>query len=250
MSFSFLKNFGRSKAKDLGNSIMEILVKWDPEAATEAEIETMNEQFQKLTEQLEKARITMNKEIGEAELAKRNYNKKVEMAEILQSRINDGKNVESNTEALKSILDQIDELEVMVKEESEEAAQAREDFKQLDELVKTFGQKIKAARKEIENARKKMIRANVQKMKEEEKEQRAREMAGLVKDVSASSVALDAMNKAAEEAEIKARAAATRTSLISSPENDVLSELEKEMSGKKVPQEQSLSDRVSKLKKL
>ncbi len=67
--FGFMKNLGKTKLGDAGRSLTEAIVSWDPEAASQAEIETMIEDLDKITREAANARQTFQKEKQQADAA-------------------------------------------------------------------------------------------------------------------------------------------------------------------------------------
>ena len=86
-AFSFFKNFGKEQAGNVGQSIMEKIVGWDPETASKAEIETMIEDLDNVTREAGQAKATWNKTQGEADAAKANYDRQVKAADILNQQL-------------------------------------------------------------------------------------------------------------------------------------------------------------------
>ena len=232
MDFKFFKNFGKKKFEDMSTAITEAIVRFDPDSASEAEIQTMNEKYVELSEKLERARVSMEKEEKEALVAKNAFNKRVDMLEFIKKKIEEGIDVEKNTEALNVLVEQLEEQQENVATEVQEAEDAKLAFKEIEEVVVTFGNKLKIARKALESAKKKMERAETQLLKAQQREEQAKELAGLKKTTSCCSTAFDAMTKQAEELEIKAKASNNRSEFLGSStnKNSVLEDLEKEWS--------------------
>lgn len=249
MSFAFLKFFSKAKVNELNDSIKTQLIQLCPETATAAELASMDEQYSKLTEKLESFRVTMQKELGEAELAKKAFNKNLEISEILQARIDKGENVEANTEALNEIIEQLTQSEIEVKREVEEAELAKANFEEFKDIVAQYGEKLKTARNALNTAKAKVERAKIKQMKAEANERQVKENAGILKNISATNTVLDTFNKLAEDAEIKANAAEHRASVLGTPSksNSIINEIKNSLdNGKPV---ESPTEKLSKFKK-
>lgn len=257
---NFFGNFIKTKASNAKNNLTEMLAKWDPETATEAEINTMYDEFVKLSKKAEQARQSMDKEKTEAKNIENSYNKKLQILDVLQNRKAEAEN-SGNTEELEEIvvamnelLDSLEELKPEVEREVEEAKEAEQYFNELSEAVQNLGSKIKTARKTIENAKKRMQRAELTAKKAKEREERAKELAGLKSAANSTGVAFDALTRAAEKMEADAKAADSRSKVLNSlnpkeEKNSLIAKIEAEMSENQVSKPTSLEDRINNLKK-
>lgn len=251
---SFLGNFFKNKAVDFHQSFIEALVKWDPETATEAELDTMYEKFTKLTESMQSAQINLKREEKEAEIAKEKYNKKLLILEKLNEKKEnevDPKKLKEIDEAISELFDELTQMKPEVEQEIEEAREAKEYFNAIKDAVESSQEKIKNARKNLEKAKQRMKMAELKEIKAKEKEARAKELAGLTKYVDSTSIALNAMNKKAEEMETKANASYSRANMlqkmnINSSKNELIQEIEKTLKPEK--EEINFSEKIKSLK--
>lgn len=249
MSFTFLKFFSKAKVGELNDSLKTQLVQLCPETATMAELSSMDDQYNKLTEKLESFRVKMHKELGEAELAKKAFNKNLEISNILQDRISKGENVKENTEALDEIVEQLTQSEIDVKREIEEAELAKSNFNEFNDIVTQYGQKLKNARNNLSTAKAKVERAKIKQMKAEENERIIKENAGIIKNISATNTVLDTFNKLAEDAEIKANAAEHRASVLGKPtkSNSIINEIKNSLNNETT--NETSTEKLNKFKK-
>jgi len=241
---NFFSNFIKSKASDVKDNLTEMLARWDPETATQAEVDTMYDEFVNLSKKLEKARQTMEREQAEAETIKKAYNKKMDILDVLQTRKssldeNSDPSVEREIDdAIAELTSTLEDLMPDVEREIEEAKEAKEYFDELSSAVKDLGDKIKTARSSIEKAKKRMERAELNVKKAKEREERAKELAGLKNATKSTGAAFDALTRAAEKMEADAAAANNRTKLLgdlntSKKTNSLISEIESSLSDTK-----------------
>lgn len=241
---NFFSNFIKSKASDVKDSLTEMLARWDPETATQAEVDTMYDEFVNLSKKLEKARQTMEREQAEAETIKKAYNKKMDILDVLQTRKSaldensDPSVAREIDDAIAELTSTLEDLMPDVEREIEEAKEAKEYFDELSSAVKELGDKIKTARSSIEKAKKRMERAELNVKKAKEREERAKELAGLKNATKSTGAAFDALTRAAEKMEADAAAANNRTKLLgdlntSKKTNSLISEIESSLSDTK-----------------
>lgn len=203
MALSFFKNLVGVKTDQAVNTAIEALVRWDPKAATEAELRSMEENLDKLGRSVADAQAVFVKEKHEADQIKALFAQRVAAAEILQSQFDaeqdDQKRV-SLEFSLNSLLTIIETMPADVEREAQDAADAKEFLDGLQQRYLEAGNKLKAARAELERAQREMNRADQQRDLARQREQAAREAAGLSGATNGIDVALKAMQDAAQKA--------------------------------------------------
>ena len=247
--FGFMKSFGKEKAKGVGQSFMQRLVAWDPETASQAEIEQMIAELDKLTVEAGKARAMFDKEQKEADAANANYQKYVAAAELLNSQVEAG--ATDKQESLEALLAKLEELSPEVDRENAEAQEAKEYYEELKEMAELAATKLRSAKSELAKAQRDMQSAERQQARAEQKAERAAQLAGLRKDTSSMGVALASMTKQAEEAKAKAAAADMKSALlgdINKKDDQNIADALAAVSGASTPT-MSASDRLKALKK-
>jgi hypothetical protein len=106
--------------------------------------------------------------------------------------------------------------------EKQDAHDAREFLEMLEQGYAEAGGKLKQARSELERARRDMARAGQQRQVAEQQAEAARRAAGLTRSTSSVTVALQAMQEAAQRDLASADAAAAKARLLrpTRPEQD------------------------------
>ena len=154
---------------DAGRSLTEAIVSWDPEAASQAEIETMIEDLDKITREAANARQTFQKEKQEADAARANYDRHLQAAEILSQKMETAKaagnqaDEQSVSASLEKLLKQLETLRPEVEREAQEAEEAKSVMEELEEFAKMAAEKLKTARSQLEAGKREMQRAELEK---------------------------------------------------------------------------------------
>jgi chromosome segregation ATPase len=256
--FGFMKNLGRQKLGDAGRSLTEAIVSWDPEAASQAEIETMIEDLDKITREAANARRTFQKEKQESDAARANYDRHLQAAEILNQKMEAAKTagndaeVQSVSASLDKLLKELETLRPEVDREAQEAEEAKSVMEELEEFAKMAAEKLKTARSQLDAGKREMQRAELEKQRAQERASQAERLAGLREETSNLGVALSAMNRQAEKAKVESAAASMKASLLSpekTSEDKNIDEALKAVSGEKTEPEGSFADRLAALKK-
>jgi chromosome segregation ATPase len=256
--FGFMKNLGRQKLGDAGRSLTEAIVSWDPEAASQAEIETMIEDLDKITREAANARQTFQKEKQQSDAARANYDRHLQAAEILNQKMEAAKTagndaeVQSVSASLDKLLKQLETLRPEVDREAQEAEEAKSVMEELEEFARMAAEKLKTARSQLEAGKREMQRAELEKQRAQERAAQAERLAGLREETSNLGVALSAMNRQAEKARAEAEAAGMKATLLSpekTSEDKNIDEALKAVSGEKKETQASFADRLAALKK-
>ncbi len=250
--FQFVKNFSKQKAQDAGKSIVQSLASWDPEAASAAEIESMEEKLNTLTQKVAEARQSYLKEKKEADEIEALYNQRLKAAEILQEKLAAAPGNSQIETALEQVVATLEEMQPEIEREIQEADEAKAFMQELEELAKLSADKLKTARKSLDSAKRDMERAKIREHQAKEQSERAADLAGLRKQSDDLGSALDAMRREADSANAKADAARTKAKLLAptkqEADNDVLAEAMKEAAGEPT-QPTAISDRLAALKR-
>ena len=257
--FGFFSTFGKKQLGNIGGSITEAIVAWDPETATEAEIEEMIQELDKVTREAGKAKAELDREQKEADAAQANYDRHFDAAKMLEGQMLDAQTAGDAAKAsglessIGRLLDDMEKLKPELDREVREAVEAKQFYDELMEIARITAEKVKSAREILERAKRDMQRAKMEEKRAAAKAARAEKLAGLRKESSDLGVALSSMNKAAEEARAKAAASDMKAKLLS-PERDkedanIEAALKAVTGGTPLKLESSVSDRLAALKR-
>lgn len=218
--FGFLSSFGKEQLGQVGQSLMQKIVSWDPETATQAEIEEMIKDLDKITKEVGKAKTEYDKENAEALAIQKNYDRFVAAAEILDKQLqeaavagNSAKERELGS-SLEKLLKELETMQPEVEREAKEAEDARVFYEELHAMATQTADKVKTARDQLTAAKRDMQKAEMQQKMAAERAKRAEHLSGLRKDTGSLGVALEAMNRQAIEARSKAEASTLKAKLL------------------------------------
>lgn len=204
---NFFANYGVQKAKQLMAGLSEAIVKFDPEAATEAAIAEIEQKFDTLNLSFSKAKKAWEKEQKEADTIVALYNQRLAAAEFLQTQ-------EGKEQAIEKMLNLLEDMRPDLEREKQEAQEAKEDMALLEGLVIQYAEKLKSARKTVEAAKRQMERSEAQKQRAVEMVDAAAMAAGLTTKTSELSDALTHMQNLAHESQTEADAAMNKAKLL------------------------------------
>jgi len=256
--FGFLRSFGKEKLSQAGESMTQMIVSWDPETASEAEIQEMIRELDKITVEAGKAKAAYEKEKSEAEAAARNYERYMTAAELLHKQHETAQAAGDQARAadllasVNKMLTDLEELQPEVERERQEAEEARTYYEEIKELAGITAQKVKSARALLDKAQREMKRAELDRQRAQARAERSEQTAGLRKQSSSLGVALAAMNKQAEQARASATAADMKARLLgvqTEKQDQNIQQALQEVSGETATQTKSIGERLAALKK-
>jgi chromosome segregation ATPase len=252
--FTFVRSFLGVKTDQAVQAGVEALVRWDPQAATEAELRTMEHHLDELGMQVAQARVAYDREQKEAVAIKGLLQQRMAAAEQLERQRAGEPSPERKTALEKSLATLVGMLEQMtpdVEREAQDATEAQEFLAMLEKTYADAGAKLRAARSQLDRAHRDMGRATQRREVAERQAEAARQAAGLTHTTNSLNVALKAMQDAAEKDLMAAEAASAKAQLLqpTQPEKDdpnIVAALASASGASPLPQ--SLSERLAVLK--
>src|SRR3954454_23379468 len=163
--FTFIRNLVGVKTDQAVNGAIEAMVRWDPKSATEAELRTMEQHLDELGRRVAEARIAYDREKREADAIQLLSQQRMAAAEQLQSRLQSETDPGRKAELERSLATLVGMLEQMapdVDRERQDAQDAGEFLRSLEETYEQAGQKLKGARDSLNRAQRDMVRAGQQ----------------------------------------------------------------------------------------
>ena len=253
--FSFMKSFVGAKGQQIGNDIVQAIVEMDPETATQAQLEQMEQDLDKAGAVIQKLSAELEREIREYNVAKTRYDQLMGAAEVLQRKL-DNPECSDRAGLEASLTKLVGQLEALAPEVTQEEKDVNDVRALLDTAKDAYKEKAEAlttAKANLERTKREMQRAIMQEEREGEKAARAAEVAGLRNNKSNNlNAATQAFQRRADEAKAKAAAAAMKTEALTkaspaSSDANIQAAL-KEAAGAPAPTE-SLQERLARLKK-
>lgn len=223
--YSFIRNLVGVKTDQAVNNAVEAIVRWDPKAATEAELRTMEQHLDVLGRQVAEARQAYNKEKKEADTIMLLSQQRMAAAEQIQHRMDteaDPTKKAALEQSLSTLVQMLEGMSTDVEREKQDAVDAGEFLQSLEGAYQQAGQKLKSARDELNRAQRDMGRAEQQREMAERRAEAARQAAGLSGATSGLSVALKAMQDNAARNLADAESANAKAKLLAPtrPEQD------------------------------
>jgi len=251
---AFLKNLAGVKMDKAAQAGIEALVRWDPKSASEAELRTMEQNLDALGQEVALARQGYDREKREADTIQALSHQRMAAAEQLQQQMNNESDPTRKAAVEKSLTTLVGMLEQMtpeVEREKRDETDAKDYLQMLEQTYAEAGGKLKMARSELERAQRDMARAAQQREQADRQAEAARRAAGLTSQTSSLTVALKAMQDAAQKDLASADAQMSKARLLrpTRPEQDDpnIAAALAAASGKP-PAPQGLSERLAALK--
>jgi len=213
----FLKSFVGVKSKQLGQDFVKALVEFDPESATQAQLDQMERDLDQAGTVLQKLRADYEREVREAQEAEKHYNQLLAAAELLQRKLDAAMEGEKpGIEAsLAKLVTQLEEYAPEVEHEKQDVVEVKALLDEATGAYKAKAQALTQAKQKLDRAKHDMQRAAIEEERAQEKAQRAAEVAGLRQGSATKlNVAVDAMQRQADEARAKAEAARLKASTL------------------------------------
>ena len=243
-------DIGRKLFKDVRNGMKEVVTEWDPELATEVEIQQMEKEFDKINAEVTRAKREMEREITEYRDKRYYYDQVLASAKLLQDQ--------GHTQ--KAII-QMDKAEAMmpeVEKEKIEADEATEYFVTLQKELNEFARKITVSKQTIESKRRQAELAKLKAQSANRKVENAKILAGLKERTSGMSTLVQIYDKQREEAEHAADSAKRKAEMFTSAAPSANKEEDPEIAAamaatdptKKTPSSESLEERLARLRNL
>jgi chromosome segregation ATPase len=214
---SFIRNLVGVKTDRAVQASVEALVRWDPQAATEAELRTMEQHLDDLGLQVAQARASYEREKKEADAINALSRQRLAAAEQIEKQgaaETDPNRKAALEKSLSTLVGMLEEMAPEIEREEAEAKDAQDFLQMLEQTYADAGAKLKRARADLDRAQRDMGRAQQQREAAERRAEAARQAAGLASATSGLSVALKAMQDSAARDLASADAAASKARLL------------------------------------
>ena len=201
------------KGEQVGRQVVDALVELDPKSASIAQLRVMETDLDKAGKLLANLRVELQRERKEAVEARENYGRRLAAAEHLNNQLataspDDVKRA-SLESSLANLLTQLEQLEEEVLIEEREADDAEALVAEAEAAYREKAKALSEAKTALAKAERDMERAKIEETREKERANRAAQIAGLrgEGDGSKLTVAVDAMQRRAQQARVNAEAA-------------------------------------------
>jgi chromosome segregation ATPase len=218
MSFlNFLGFYSKQKANDLARDVTSSIVSLDPEGASEAQLNMMMDKLHEISVNVAKYRRAYEKDVQETEGWKERLNQTISAIEILQNdldRTTSERDIRDIGDAIDSLLDEVEKIEVEIAREEAEDLEAKEILDTYEEAEKNLAEKIKVARENLRKLSSGIERAKARKEMAEERLRAEREKQGLDNSLDSLTIASDHMNRELERLENEESAIKSQAELL------------------------------------
>lgn len=205
MNLHFFGSYASTKVKDAAKSAVDALVAFDPEGATQAQIDLMEKSLDSLGLKLSDVKRQYDEAKAHLDAAAKLNDTRLAAAELLQQQIAAGDaSKQKSLDNLLTIVEQAQpELDGLKKDEADVKGY-------LDELQAAYSnaaEKLKAARRQLDQAHRDMERAGLAETRAKDRAETAAIAAGVRTGGDTLNVALDAMQRKTQAAQDAAAAA-------------------------------------------
>lgn len=205
------------KGEKVGRQVVDALVAMDPKSASVAQLRVMEADLDKAGKLLSSLRADLQRERNEAIQARQDYDRRLAAAEHLNNQlaVADGERRAALEASLAKLLAQLEELEGEVAVEEREADEAEALVAEAENAYREKAKALAEAKSALTKAERDMQRASIQEERERERADRAAAVAGLRDDGGSKlNVAIDAMNRRAQEARSNAESARLKAKVL------------------------------------
>jgi hypothetical protein len=223
----FLARMGIARLGRLGDTITQAIVSFDPATASQVQIDQMGAHCQELGGRVAEAEVADEKAHKVVLGLQATLSKTKEAAKIIGDRLKalpeGNPSAEQLNTQLNTLMDQIEAIAGpemdgstagTLFEANQDFVQAEADWHEWQTVHAGAVESWTTARKRLEQAAHDMEHAQVAEAREHEKQAQAERDAGLKTGMDTQNIALDAMTRAAEQAQARARAATITTQAI------------------------------------
>lgn len=204
---NFFGSFGKAKVEEGVKATAAALARLDPEAASQAQINMLESKLGELRSRLVKAQKAYDKDLQETADWQEKEQKTLQALKILKGRYEANPNDAALMSKARRLRTSLDNIHENIEREKREDAQAKAILDQVQALYDKVRERRNAIEGKLADAKQRMEAAKLREEQGKMREQEAKELAAMEGGFDDIGVALDAMNKAATDAEHKAAVA-------------------------------------------
>jgi hypothetical protein len=215
-TFSLLGRLFGAQVDHAGDSLVGALVAFDPETATEVDRDALHEKIQNVAKKFAAAKQDYDKEQNDVVVKQAQINEYLASLDVMVAQL-------ERQEISQGVFDDfyagIEEAQVQLVQEQEEAAEAKAVKDELDDILKILTSQLNDFDKITSKALRDVKLAESQLEKEQLKADRQNELANLKKGIGAESTAVRKLQEIANKAKIDAEAAKTVREITAKPQS-------------------------------
>jgi hypothetical protein len=215
-TFSLLGRLFGAQVDQAGESLVGALVAFDPETATEVDRDALAEKIQNVAKKFAAAKQDYDKEQNDVVVKQGQINEYLSTLEVMVGQLD-------RQEISQAVFDDfyagIEESQVQLVQEQEEAAEAKAVKDELDDILKILTSQLHDFDRITSKALRDVKLAESQVEKEKLKSERQAELANLKKGIGGESTAVRKLQEIANKAKIDAEAAKTVREITTKPQS-------------------------------
>lgn len=221
----FLQKFLAVKANEAIDGLVTLAVKWDPEGASQAQIDLMLSNLDTMGLAIAKAQDQIQVEQREYEVIQAAYNEKVAAATYIEGEIanikepSDARRMELE-KALATLVEEAEDMAPDVDLEKDDVVQAQTILAGWSKAHAELAEKIRTTKQRTKRAQRTVTRAQQAEDRAKSQAAAAAQAAGLKRNTETLEVALGAMEQIATEAQHRAEAARLKTEALTRNESN------------------------------
>jgi hypothetical protein len=199
MITNFLKNLGLVKARDFGDSVVNLAASIDPDAVSETAILQKQDEQTALAEALADARSDLARELREFNEVEDTYKKRISAAELAKADLDKDPTNEAAKKGLESLLTDIEKIMPRLLKERSEYEQAVNLVGEYEQALSEVSAELVSLRSTINELKAAGKEADLEMQRAEKREKKAKELAGLRTKANKFDIARSALQKNVEE---------------------------------------------------
>lgn len=213
-TFSLLGRLFGAQVDQAGENLVEALVAFDPETATQVDRDALADKIQEVAKKFAAAKQDYDKEQHDVVVKQGQINEYLATLDVMVGQL-------ERQEVSQAVFDEfyagIEEAQAQLVQEQEEAVEAKAVKDELDEILKILTQQLNDFDKVTTKALRDVKLAESQVEKEKIKTQRQAELSNLKNGLGAESTAVRKLQEIAKKAKIDAEAAKTVREITTKP---------------------------------
>ena len=213
-TFSLLGRLFGAQVDQAGESLVEALVAFDPETATQVDRDALAEKIQEVAKKFAAAKHDYDKEQNDVVVKQRQINEYLATLDVMVGQL---ERQEISQTMFDDFFAGIEESQAQLVQEEEEAVEAKAVKDELDDILKILTQQLSDFDRVTGKALRDVKLAETQVEKEKLKTERQAELSNLKKGLGAESTAVRKLQDIAKKAKIEAEAAKTVREITAQP---------------------------------
>jgi|GEM_PF-3634187 len=194
---SFFGFYGKSKVKEVAESVTSTIVGIDPEGASEAQLNMMLQKLTEISKKVAQYQRAYERDLKETEEVENRLNRAVSALQILEKDLESATGSRANEigSAMDRLLDEVDKLDAEVEREKSEDRDAKEILDTYQKAEKDLANKIRKAKDSLKKLSTQIDQAKVRKEMAEEKLKAQKESSGFDNSLNSLDIANSYMEK-------------------------------------------------------